>query len=104
MKQLKEYKYLTKGAPIAFTGNKRYALKHIYKLLEELQNQGKYLDEDTIIVDVFGGSGLLANFFKELYPNNTVIYNDFDNYQSRLAKLEETDKKIAELLEEVAKY
>lgn len=104
MKQLKEYKYLTKGAPIAFTGNKRYALKHIYKQLEELQNQGFYLDEDTIIVDVFGGSGLLANFFKELYPNNTVIYNDFDNYQSRLAKLEATDKKIFELLKEVAKY
>ena len=35
VKQLKEYKYLTKGAPIAFTGNKRYALKHIYKQLED---------------------------------------------------------------------
>lgn len=104
MKQLKEYKYLTKGTPIVFTGNKRYALKYIYKLLEELQKQGFYLDENTVIVDVFGGSGLLANFFKELYSNNTVIYNDYDNYQSRLAKLEETDKKIAELLEEVAKY
>lgn len=104
MEQLKEYKYLTKGAPIAFTGNKRYALKHIYKLLEELQNQGFYLDKDTIIVDVFGGSGLLANFFKELYPNNTVIYNDFDNYLARIAKLEATDEKLAELLEEVAKY
>lgn len=103
MKQLKEYKYLTKGAPIAFTGNKRNTLKYIYKLLEELQNQGFYLDKDTIIVDVFGGSGLLANFFKELYPNNTVIYNDFDNYLARIAKLEATDEKLAELIEEIKK-
>ena len=34
----------------------------------------------TTIVDVFGGSGQLSKVFAEMFPDNQVMYNDFDYY------------------------
>lgn len=48
--------------------------------------------EDGIYVDLFGGSGLLSHTVKQFYPNSTVIWNDFDNYQKRLTNVAKTNK------------
>lgn len=45
----------------------------------------------SIIVDVFGGSGILSHLFSILYPNCTIIYNDYD-YYTRLFKPEVIEK------------
>lgn len=76
-----EYKQVTKKAPLSFTGNKRNALKTLY---ECCKSGDIVVGDDTVIVDVFGGSGLLSNFFKQLYPNNTVIYTHIKNKQQNI--------------------
>lgn len=65
--------------PLPFMGNKTRMLKTIKTCLETLN-----IPDDTIFLDVFGGSGLVAHNIKQWYPNNRVIWNDFDNYKGRL--------------------
>ncbi|MBS9780657.1 MAG: hypothetical protein KGV51_08530 [Moraxellaceae bacterium] len=68
-------------APLPFIGQKRFFLKKFREVLNEnIKNDGT----GWTIVDVFGGSGLLANNAKHLKPNARVIYNDFDGYSERL--------------------
>ncbi|AXN96626.1 hypothetical protein [Pasteurella multocida] len=56
-------------------------LKHFSQILNDnIEGDG----EGWIIVDVFGGSGLLSHTAKRLKPQARVIYNDFDNYSERL--------------------
>lgn len=68
-----------KTAPLPFMGQKRNFLKKIKAVLSE-----KKIDKDTVFIDVFGGSGLIAHNVKTWYEDNEVIWNDFDNYQERL--------------------
>jgi 16S rRNA G966 N2-methylase RsmD len=76
-------------APLPFVGQKRNFLKQFAKVLNEnIDGQG----EDWTIIDVFGGSGLLAHHAKRLKPNARVIYNDFDNYADRLAYIEDINR------------
>lgn len=91
-----EYKDIIKTPPLPFLGNKRSALKHLYNEFKNIE-----LDEDLIIVDAFGGSGLLSNFFKQLFPKNRVIYNDFDGYTERLKKYEATENFYYNLVEKL---
>ncbi len=65
--------------PLPFMGNKTRMLKPLKACLETLT-----ISKDTIFLDVFGGSGLIAYNLKMQYPNNRVIWNDFDNFQERL--------------------
>ena len=53
--------------------------KEFIKVLEQFP-------EDTVFVDLFGGSGLLSHIAKRSKPDATVVYNDFDNYRFRLKK------------------
>lgn len=77
-----------KSAPLPFTGQKRMFLKHFEQLLRgNITNNG----QDWTIVDVFGGSGLLAHNAKHILPRATVIYNDFDGYADRLAHITTTN-------------
>lgn len=93
---MKKIKYNSKP-PLRFLGNKFYTLNKLYKRFENLK-----LDEDTIIIDTFGGSGLLSDFFRKLYPNNKVIYNDYDGYTKRLKKISaEVLDKLRELFKGV---
>ena len=78
-----------KSAPLPFMGQKRNFLKKIKAVLSE-----KKIDKDTVFIDVFGGSGLIAHNVKTWYEDNEVIWNDFDNYQKRLDNIENT-KEIA---------
>lgn len=63
-------------------------LKQLAEVLERIPNEG----EGWTIVDVFGGSGLLAHTAKKLKPKARVIYNDFDNYSERLKHIDDTNR------------
>ncbi|MCG6817013.1 hypothetical protein [Moraxella catarrhalis] len=75
-------------APLPFVGQKRMFLKEFRKILDKIPNYG----ENWTIIDVFGGSGLLANNAKAYKPNATVIYNDFDGYTKRLAHIDDINR------------
>jgi len=73
-----------KAAPLPFLGQKRRFLNHVTQVIEECP-------DDTIYVDLFGGSGLLSYTVKKEKPNATVIYNDFDNYSLRIENIPYTN-------------
>lgn len=76
-------------APLPFTGQKRNFLKLVEKaLIENIDNDG----EGWTIIDVFGGSGLLARNAKDICPKARVIFNDYDNYAERLANIKQTNQ------------
>lgn len=78
-----------KQAPLPFVGQKRQFLKHFERVLDEnIQDEGK----GWTIIDVFGGSGLLAHTAKRKKPLARVIYNDFDGYAERLKHIKETNQ------------
>lgn len=57
------------------------------------------IDENTIFIDLFGGSGLLSHAIKRAYPKCRVIWNDYNDYQSRLDKIDTTEQIRAKLIE-----
>lgn len=81
-----------KQAPLPFMGQKKNFLELFRKALLQ-----KEIDSDLIFLDVFGGSGLLSNTIKYYYPNNEVVWNDYDNYQHRLDCIEITNEIKMEL-------
>ena len=78
------------SAPLPFQGQKRGMAKHFAEVMRDLS-------PGTIVVDLFGGSGLLSHTAKWANPNLRVIYNDYDNYSRRLAAVSNTN----ELLDEI---
>lgn len=76
--------------PLPFMGNKRNMLKHIKQVLETMRADGE-IDGESIFIDVFGGSGLVAHNIKQWYPRNQVLWNDYDNYQKRLDHIAQTE-------------
>ncbi|BBE95392.1 hypothetical protein [Haemophilus influenzae] len=83
-----------KQAPLPFIGQKRMFLKHFETVLNEnIPDDG----EGWIILDTFGGSGLLSHTAKRLKPKARVIYNDFDGYAERLAHIDDINKLRTEL-------
>ena len=68
------------------------AIKNMLKLYREaLEDMAEYITKETIFYDVFGESGLLSHETKRLFKNNQVIWNDYDNFQSRLDMLDKTE-------------
>ena len=84
--------------PLPFMGNKRFMLKNIKEAIREMQTS-KQINKDTLILDVFGGSGLISHNLKQMLPQNEVIWNDYDNYQERLDNIKDTEKLRALLYE-----
>lgn len=75
-----------KQAPLPFVGQKRQFLKYFEQVLNDnIPGNG----EGWIIIDAFGGSGLLSHTAKQLKPEARVIYNDFDGYAERLAHIDD---------------
>ena len=72
------------SAPLPFQGQKR---RHAQKF----SNIIKTINPD-VVIDLFGGSGLLAHLAKRANPRSRVIYNDYDNYSKRLEYSIETNK------------
>lgn len=81
-------KYLS--APLPFIGQKRMFIKPFINVINS------YPDE-TIFIDLFGGSGLLSHVTKTNKPNSTVIYNDFDNFRLRLDNIPRTNNLLRDL-------
>ena len=71
--------------PLPFRGNKRYFVKEFRKVLQNLK-------DIEVVVDFFGGSGLLSRAAKDVLPHARVIYNDYDNYTQRLENIERTNE------------
>lgn len=57
------------SAPLPFVGQKRMFAKEFIKVLDQFP-------DDTVFVDLFGGSGLLSHITKRMKPTSTVVYND----------------------------
>lgn len=92
-------KTIYKRPPLPFRGNKTKWIKDLIKYF--VKNHDKF--EDFVFIDVFGGSGIISSLLAKLYPNNKVIYNDYDNYTSLLKpssinKLNELKNKIHEIM------
>lgn len=79
MEKLKTYI----SAPLPFQGQKRRHVKEFSRIIKALQ--------PDIVVDLFGGSGLLSHLAKRTSPQSRVIYNDYDNYSKRLAHIPQTN-------------
>ena len=76
-------------APLSFIGQKRNFIKAFRHIINaNIIDDG----EGWTVVDVFGGSCLLAHNAKHLLPKATVIYNDFDGYVDRLNYIEDTER------------
>lgn len=71
---------------------------------EALEDMRCYITKETIFYDVFGGSGLLAHETKRQFQNNEVIWNDYDDFQSRLDMLEKTEALRLKLVQIMGKY
>lgn len=84
--------------PLSFMGNKKNMLKRIKRVLQDMQGDG-YINDETIFLDVFGGSGLISHNIKQWYPKNRVIWNDYDNYQKRLDNISDTEILRAKIYE-----
>lgn len=85
-------------APLPFMGQKRRFLKQFkHALNSDFKNQ-------ELFIDLFDGSGLLSHTTKRLRPFARVIYNDFDNYSTRIENIPETNKILAELRELLLGY
>lgn len=75
-------------APLPFIGQKRRFLTDFKTILNQcIADDG----DGWTIVDVFGGSGLLAHNAKCSKPQAHIIYNDFDGYAIRLQNIKYTN-------------
>lgn len=79
-----------KSAPLPFQGQKR-------RFLNDLRDVLTRFDDIDTVVDLFGGSGLLAHTVKRARPELRVIYNDYDNYCERLANISRTNDLLGKI-------
>lgn len=84
-----------KSAPLPFQGQKRFFLEPYKKALIEMNKKKKI----KLIVDLFGGSGLLSHTALQVLPQCQVIYNDFDNYHQRIKYIPKTNLLLEDLRE-----
>ena len=82
MTEKKEKKFVS--APLPFQGQKRRHVKEFSNLIKNIRSD--------LVVDLFGGSGLLSYCAKRANPCSRVIYNDYDNYCERLAHIKQTNE------------
>ena len=75
--------------PLPFIGNKGKWIKLLYEYFKD--NKVLKLNKNVIIVELFGGTGLLSILFKQLYPDNVVIYNDYDHYVDIVKDIDKID-------------
>lgn len=78
------------SAPLPFQGQKRMFAKEYIKILQQFP-------DNSIFVDLFGGSGLLSHIAKCQKPNAIVVYNDFDGYRKRLEHIPQTNELLTRL-------
>lgn len=86
---LKRYKV----APLPFQGQKRNFVEPFVGTLKEL-SQSQHI---KVVVDLFGGSGLLSHTTKRVLPGCKVIYNDYDGFSARLRSVERTNELLTDI-------
>lgn len=82
-------------APLPFQGQKRRFINAFGLAIQELKQQ----KDIKVIVDLFGGSGLLSHTAKRIFPECKVIYNDFDDYCQRLRHIDKTNQLLSDIRE-----
>lgn len=80
------------SAPLPFMGQKRTFAAAFREMLEGV-------DDASVFVDLFGGSGLLSHIARRVRPGATVVYNDFDGYSRRLAAVGDTNRLLCAIRE-----
>jgi len=78
------------NSPLPFQGQKR-------NFAAIFRSEVAALPDDTVFVDLFGGSGLLSRAAKDARPQSRVIYNDFDDFHLRIKAVPTTNAILAEL-------
>lgn len=58
----------------------------------ELESESSLLPYGATVVDVFGGSGCVSRIVKDSRPDLHVVWNDFDDFASRIAHIDETEE------------
>lgn len=86
-----------KKPPLPFVGSKKNQIKNLENILSPIS--GLFEKNDLVFIDFFGGSGLLSRCIKDLCKNSFVIWNDYDDYKSRIDKIPQTNKIIASIRE-----
>lgn len=76
-------------APLPFQGQKRRFQTSFKEALSEFKSA-------PVFIDLFGGSGILSHWAKQVHPQATVIYNDYDDYHARLAHISQTNDLLAQ--------
>lgn len=71
--------------PLPFRGNERNFIREFKEVLSGIK-------DIDVVVDLFGGSGLLSRAAKDVLPHARVIYNDFDGYTKRIENIERTNE------------
>ncbi|MFC6277297.1 DNA adenine methylase [Psittacicella hinzii] len=74
-----------KRSPVVFQGQKRFFIKETLEFLSKAINNDD--GDGYTILDVFGGSGLLAHNAKRAFPKARVIFNDYDNVSHRIKNI-----------------
>lgn len=88
------------ASPLPFQGQKRFFVTDFKTALQEFCRDGKI----TTIVDLFGGSGLLSHTAKRLYPDLTVVFNDYDDFNLRLDAIPGTNALLEQIRTIMAGY
>lgn len=82
---MEQKKKIYSTPPLPFRGNKRNFIREFKEVLSGIK-------DIEVVVDLFGGSGLLSRAAKDVLPHARVIYNDYDNYTQRLENIERTNE------------
>ena len=70
--------------PLPFVGHKGHWGSELSSIAEKIPS-------GCVVIDVFGGSGICAEYIKRARPDLLVVWNDFDNYRARLDNAEKTE-------------
>ena len=89
-----------KSAPLPFQGQKRRFAAEFHSQLSDLAKT----NDVKIVVDLFGGSGLLSRIAKDVFPSAKVIYNDYDDYSQRLRNVDNTNTLLSDIRSIVGDY
>lgn len=72
-----------------------------------MRQMASTLPQGATVVDLFGGSGLCSHTIKQARPDLTVIWNDYDDYQSRLDHIGTTNEQceaLRHMTESLSRY
>ena len=87
---MKKQQPVYNSAPLPFQGQKR-------RFIDEFRKALSQFPDAAVLVDLFGGSGLLSHVAKQERPEVRVVYNDFDDFHLRLENIPKTNALLAKI-------